>query len=379
MIVANNVLLYIILLLSFNRLSISFYIMSRVVARGHSKVSASNSAITSEMVWTPLKDLMNTSNPSELCTGHPRLAKDDAYASAVLDAWRKDASTIHSKEGYMSMGSTSTYHPKNDQTKTLYGYIVMPSQFLIKEQKEDAPRELLAIILFHTGAGPQDIFLRWKADMLIRELKDCVVFIADIICDEDGYAWSDREKYEQSRKYVLARYKEEHGRIARMNLRHYVAAAIEHLKSLNFVRISDIAAMGYCMGGHPILELGLMQDDSIKALITYHGVFDGIKDYDLPPEDELVDTTIRSWDSKSTKVLICNGKEDPFVDQDDVQKAKILLEKKGCDVRVLNFEHVRHGFTNPAQDYNPSDAFAYNDFAAKDSWDSTIQLLKDVF
>ena len=248
-----------------------------------------------------------------------------------------------------------------------------------KEQKEDAPRELLAIILFHTGAGPQDIFLRWKADMLIRELKDCVVFIADIICDEDGYAWSDREKYEQSRKYVLARYKEEHGRIARMNLRHYVAAAIEHLKSLNFVRISDIAAMGYCMGGHPILELGLMQDDSIKALITYHGVFDGIKDYDLPPEDELVDTTIRSWDSKSTKVLICNGKEDPFVDQDDVQKAKILLEKKGCDVRVLNFEHVRHGFTNPAQDYNPSDAFAYNDFAAKDSWDSTIQLLKDVF
>ena len=35
-----------------------------------------------------------------------------------------------------------------------------------------AENSLPGIILFHTGAGPQDIFLRWKADSLVNEADD---------------------------------------------------------------------------------------------------------------------------------------------------------------------------------------------------------------
>lgn len=355
--------------------------MSKVARDKKVLASAKSNTTTSafDMIWTPLQDLMNTSDPSKLCNDRPQLAKDNQYASAVLEAWRNDATMNQTNDVCMSMGTASTYHPNHDQSKTLHGYIVAPSALLTKYQEDDLQREIPAIILFHTGAGPQDIFLRWKADMLVRELKDCIVFIADIICDGDGYAWSDRDKYEESRKYVLASFKDENGIIARWNLRHYVAAAIEHLKSLHFVKISDIAAMGYCMGGHPILESGLMQDNSVKALISYHGVFDGVKDYDMSKEGDVDAPTIPSLYSKSKNVLICNGMDDPFVGKDDLQKAKILLEKEGCNVNVLNFDNVQHGFTNPAQDFNPSESFAYNEDAAKLSWDSAIQLLRDTF
>lgn len=378
---ARIILLYIILLSSHNQLTFSFCLMSKMARDKKVLASTSNTATSAfDMVWAPLQDLMNTSDPSKLCNARPRLAKDNQYASAVLEAWRKDASTIHASEGCMSMGTASLYHSNHDQSKPLNGYLVVPSYLLTVDQEVDRQRELPAIILFHTGAGPQDIFLRWKADMLIRELKDCIILIADMICDDDGYAWSDRDKYEESRKFLLASFKDENEKVARWNLRRCVVAAIQHLKALHFVKVSDIAAMGYCMGGHPILELGMMQDDRVKALISYHGVFDGVKDYDIPQEgDSVVPTITPSLSYKSMKVLICNGKNDPFVDQDDVQKAKLLLEMEGCDVKILNFEYVRHGFTNPAQDFNPLEAFAYNEVAAKISWDSSIQLLNETF
>lgn len=325
----------------------------------------------SALAWRPLQDLIDTIDPSSICTAnkeHSRLAKDTEYATAVLKAWREDASAYHASE--KNVGSDFVYHQSKDGVE-LNGYLVAPPSLVEggnpgQMKKEQVP----AIILFHTGAGPQDIFLRWKADILVREL-NCIVLIADIIADADGYAWSDREKYDAARKSVLA-VSEEGGQIARWKLRRTIAAAINHLKHLDFIKIDNIAAMGYCMGGHPILELGLMQENSVKTLISYHGVFDGVKEY----ANESNDSGGTSSATNRTQVLICNGKMDPFVQENDIEKAKNLLEIKGCDVTILNFDGVKHGFTNPAQDYNPSDAFAFNDHAAKTSWDSTIQLLR---
>jgi dienelactone hydrolase len=329
---------------------------------GHS-TSTSRSALT----WNPLETLMNIKNPSEICTASkdkPRLAKDVEYASAVLEAWKKDAQSYHPNG--QNVGSRCVYHESNGKMD-LNGYIVAPSDLVeagrsAQKKKEEVP----AIILFHTGAGPQDVFLRWKADILAQEL-NCIILIADIISDSDGYAWSDRTKYDKMRKSVLE-VSEEDGQIARWKLRRTIAAAIDYLKNLNFVKVGNIGAMGYCMGGHPILELGMMQVRSIKALISYHGVFDGVKEYESDPNDTSTDI--------NTQVLICNGKNDPFVQQNDIEKAKNLLEKKGCHVTILNFTEVKHGFTNPAQDYNPSEAFAFNKDASKKSWEATLHLLR---
>ena len=200
----------------------------------------------------------------------------------------------------------------------------------------------------------------------------CIVLIADIISDADGYAWTDRGRYDEARKRVLAT-SEEGGRSARWALRRVISAAIDNLKNLEFVDSGSIAALGWCLGGHPILELGLMQEDCVRTLISYHGVFDGVKEYEASETGSL-DGSDKA--AIRTQVLICNGKDDPFVKLDDMKKAKGLLEMKGCDVSVLNFDGVKHGFTNPAQDCNPSDMFAFNEQAAKKSWDSTIQLLR---
>ena len=45
-------------------------------------------------------------------------------------------------------------------------------------------------------------------------------------------------------------------------------------------------------------------------------------------------------------------------------------------VTVLDFENTKHGFTNPAQDWNPNPAFEYNDEAATQSWEATMELLQ---
>lgn len=155
-------------------------------------------------------------------------------------------------------------------------------------------------------------------------------------------------------------------------MRDAIRAALDHLKGLEFVDGANIAGLGWCFGGHPILELGTMHEKGVNCLISYHGVFDGVSNYQGTTAD-----TIKTSAERNTQVLICNGNQDPFVPQDDIKKAKRLLESQGCEVNILNFDGVKHGFTNPAQDFNPSDAFAFNEQAAEDSWTLTIQLLRN--
>lgn len=336
--------------------------------------------------WQPLQNLMNTEDLSTFYSpmdkSTPQIAKDHEFAHAVITAWKADVA-LHqqSSSSFVKNMGCATIYKKSCDDIDLHGYLVAPSTFLEEKDSVGTP-SVPAILLFHTGAGPQDIFLRWKADILAREL-NCVVLIADIIGDPDGYAWTNREKYAMARNNVLkvSSSSSEQG-LARWTLRRTIAAAINHVKSLDFVRVDNIAALGYCFGGHPILELGLMQEGAVKVLISYHGVFDGVKDYqennnkDFNNNNNNIEVSESFKDKNGTKVLICNGMSDPFVRQNDINSAKLLLEKRGCDVEILNFENVKHGFTNPAQDYNTSDAFSFDENAAKVSWEATIDLLK---
>lgn len=346
--------------------------MSKLTNRETQRPNTSLSAL----IWHPIQDLVDTKDPTSICEAHgesPRLAKDEDYAKAVLEAWREDIQS-HNLTSKRNMG-TDVVYLEGGEDDNFYGHIVVPSFFL--EQKEiKTTSKVPAIILFHTGAGPQDVFLRWKADVLAREL-GCVILIADIIGDRVGYAWSDRDRYDSARENLLA-VSEEGSQVGRWKLRRVIAAAIDYLKNLEFVNIEKMAALGWCLGGHPILELGLMQDERVKYLISYHGVFDGAKHYsdDLENLSETKSLVVRPH---PTKVLICTGKEDPFVPENDVNNAKSLLETNGCDITILNFNNVRHGFTNPAQNYNPSDAFAFDPLAAEKSWKHTIQLLKKLY
>lgn len=319
--------------------------------------------------WQPGTEIL-TLNPDTLASSSgssPQLAKDTDYAKAILTSWKEDVATRTA--GSTSICTPVEYKCNNNNGTSLHGYIYRRSTV---EDLGSVSPDVPGLILFHTGAGPQDMFLKWKADSLVNDEifpDGCVILVADILGDKDGWAWTDRSRYETVRKLVLT----PDGNGERNELQCRIRAAVDTLLAQPGVDSSRLAGLGFCMGGHPILEMARMKLPSIKALVTYHGVFDGVERLSLGSNsnDEL--------DESKPNVLICTGDDDPFVKEQHLRGAIDMFTKVGCNCRVILFENTRHGFTNPAQDYNPSDAFAFDAQAYLESFSATRSLLRKVF
>lgn len=328
--------------------------------------------------WRPGTDPLRL-DPSVLCgegagDGRPRLAKDEAYASAVSKAWSHElAHRPSSVDDIGSISSPLVYKCEGDGS-TLHGHIYRPSTTLESPRADDdsrpPPTSLLpGVILFHTGAGPQDIFLRWKADSLVNKRdtfgdSGCVVLIADIIGDRNGWAWHDRERYDAVRKSILV--PDDKGERPRLVAR--VRAAVDTLVSQPGVDPRRVLAMGFCLGGHPVLELARMQLPSVRAMATFHGVFDCVR--------ELSSIKSHTKGAGECHILVCTGEDDPFVPDADLDGAMDAFQSLGCQSNLMKFQQTRHGFTNPAQDYNPSEAFAYDEEANARAWSAALSLFK---
>lgn len=385
--------------------------------------------------------------------GQPQLAKDFAYALSILDAWRMEDTntewmmewkaityydTILQHESYNTnpiddSTTTATFgiedesRQRHSQTTPLHGHFV--------RRKNDAHRPVDALVLlFHTGAGPHDIFLLWKAASLLANMdrdnsnssndrKTVVVFITDILSDETGWAWNPAEeyrtRYQQIRQQVFETYQigntesmeapetvatsittpvstytvtggsgtEE--RYHRPILQRRIQAAIQAARSTNTLPVHNMAALGWCLGGHSILELARMQYPGFKAMITFHGVFDtpmAVRKTEITEtvsaspltEQMIVDPPSGSAvASKDCEVLVCNGSLDPFVTPEMLQHALTTFQYYGYHTTsLLQLALAKHGFTNPAQDYNEnSDAFQYNEVAAHKAWKQTLAIL----
>ena len=268
-------------------------------------------------------------DPSELCIregdGAPRLAKDEDYASAVLKAWTDEVDGRRGGgDGGGSVSSPLVYECETDGS-SLHGHVYRPSP--PREEGDDAAEEkcVPGIVLFHTGAGPQDVFLRWKADSLVNERETfgpegCVVLIADIIGDASGWAWHDKERYAEVRKSILV--PDENGE--RNKLAGRVRVAVDAVASQPAVDPDRIGAMGFCLGGHPILELARMKDRRVGVMATFHGVFDGVRD---------LSHVERSEEADKSKVLVCTGMEDPFVPHEDLDAAARMFSDLGVQGR----------------------------------------------
>eukprot|EP00521_Asterionellopsis_glacialis_P009783 CAMPEP_0195290062 /NCGR_PEP_ID=MMETSP0707-20130614/6077_1 /TAXON_ID=33640 /ORGANISM="Asterionellopsis glacialis, Strain CCMP134" /LENGTH=359 /DNA_ID=CAMNT_0040350133 /DNA_START=204 /DNA_END=1283 /DNA_ORIENTATION=- len=344
-----------------------------------------------DLRWSSLIPHRLDVDPIKLVESSPQIAKDSQYATAVQKAWKEQR----------SRGSTRASEIKpvtyfDNSGIPLYGdFVRLQKQQQFEEDNSNSPdkpkksrqKQIPGIILFHTGAGPRDIFLHWKADELVTTLsgsdddEGCVVLIADLISDKIGWAWdSDRTKYNAARDNVLS---VDVKTGTRKNLQDRIQAAVNTLVSFQqeqgdiginngVIRVDSnrIGVMGYCFGGQPVLELGRMALPNIKAMITFHGVFDGVDRSPPPSSPPANDNKVQG------NVLICNGAQDSFIPKSDLEAAVSDISKKYEYVNVLSFDGVRHGFTNPAQDYNPSEAFAYNDGAANKSWNEALSILQ---
>ena len=146
------------------------------------------------------------------------------------------------------------------------------------------------------------------------------------------------------------------------------------LCDLDTVDSGRLAAMGWCMGGHPILEIARMDIVGMKAAVTFHGVFDSVDEQEEAPKTRYIAKVGGVHNSRSA--LICHGSRDPFVKAVELDTCRHAFQIHGWEWTLLSFDDAKHGFTNPAQDCNPSDSFAFDEDAASESWEAACRLLK---
>lgn len=143
-------------------------------------------------------------------------------------------------------------------------------------------------------------------------------------------------------------------------------AALELLKEQPTVDPDKIAVIGYCFGGSVALTMANM-GANIEVVAAFHS---GVQ---LPvmPNKKL-----------KAAVLVCNGADDPFIDQGSVTTFKSGLDSLNADYQYVAYPGVVHSFTSKYADslgkkFNLP--LAYNAEADRKSWQSLQNLLNRVF
>lgn len=141
-------------------------------------------------------------------------------------------------------------------------------------------------------------------------------------------------------------------------------AALDLLLCEPSVDPSRIAAVGYCLGGTLVLELGRSGAD-LKAIVGFHpGLF------------------VMSTDDNRNimgSVLICVGSDDPIARQEDRIMFENEMRAAGVDWQMHIYGAVRHSFTHPDAALAGVPALVYSKAADRRSWRSMLGLLDEVF
>jgi dienelactone hydrolase len=144
-------------------------------------------------------------------------------------------------------------------------------------------------------------------------------------------------------------------------------AAYDFLKDQETVDPNNIAAVGYCFGGAVVLHMARIGMD-LKAVASFHGGIQAI----TPAEEGKV----------KAFVLVCNGADDPFTTQEQIEAFKKEMDSAKVQYEFVNYPGAIHSFTNPAADsvgkkFNMP--LAYNEKADKESWQEMKKVFNKVF
>lgn len=128
-----------------------------------------------------------------------------------------------------------------------------------------------------------------------------------------------------------------------------------------------IAAIGYCFGGHVVLQMA-REGLPLKAVASFHGMLNS-------PEPAKPNTV-------KARVAVFNGADDSMVSEQSIKAFEQEMQSASVDYTLVNYAGAKHGFTNPeatalGQQFNMP--IAYNAEADADSWKKLQTLLADVF
>lgn len=141
-------------------------------------------------------------------------------------------------------------------------------------------------------------------------------------------------------------------------------AALAQLKADPHVDSTKIAAIGYCFGGAVVL-MEARAGAPLAAVASFHGA--------MPPEAKVDSGTVKA------RILIMAGGKDPMVPSKTIDAYVSALKKAGASVELITYPEAMHSFTNTHADSVGMAGLKYDAEADRQSWDSLLKLLREVF
>ncbi len=227
---------------------------------------------------------------------------------------------------------------------TMNGYIAFD-----KASSEKRP----GILVVHEWWG-HDEYARKRANML-AEL-GYVALAVDMYGDGKQAAHpEDAQKFAMS---VMGNFE---SATARFN------AALETLKANPNVDTDQIGAIGYCFGGSVILSMADAGID-LDGVAAFHA---GLQLPVMPKAGTL-----------TSRVLVLNGADDPFVTAEQVEAFTGALEAANADFEYINYPNAVHAYTNPGATALGEQfglPLAYNAEADSASWEKMKMFFNETF
>ncbi len=125
----------------------------------------------------------------------------------------------------------------------------------------------------------------------------------------------------------------------------------------------QMIVLGFCFGGTGALELA-RSGAPLIGVVSFHG---GL-------------SSPTPQDAKNIKapVLILHGAADPTIKTEEIQAFMKEMNDAGVDYQFISYSQAVHGFTQENAGADPSMGVAYNEKAARRSWQALTTFLTEI-
>lgn len=141
-----------------------------------------------------------------------------------------------------------------------------------------------------------------------------------------------------------------------------ISLALEQL-ILSGANPDNIVVIGYCFGGTGALEAA-RGHLNVKGVVSFHGGLGRDAKRALAPI--------------TAKVLVCHGADDPYESKEEIDAFQQEMRDTKADWQMIYYANAVHSFTNPESGTDNSKGAAYNEIAAKRSWEHLKLFLNEV-
>lgn len=146
-------------------------------------------------------------------------------------------------------------------------------------------------------------------------------------------------------------------------MRARVQAGVDRLREVAACN-GQAAAIGFCFGGGCVLELA-RSGSELAGVVSFHG--------NLDTPDPADANNIRC------SVLVCHGADDPYVPAETVTAFQDEMRNAGVDWQLVAYGNSVHAFTHESAGSDNSKGAAYNEKAAKRSWQAMLDFFDEIF